>query len=256
MGTLSKLPEEAKTACQAAALRYGVSGAVHPSDWIFWFLYNLAIFPSKLAAIETYFADGSDCARKLRSLIEEQRPIAGARILEFAAGYGRVTRHLRKVVPEAEVLACDIHPDAVTFVREELSTSTVSSAKLPEEFDLGQRFDVVFILSFFSHLPQSSWRRWLLALAAHTAADGLLIFTTHGHRSRLNLGNPTIGTDGFWFKPESEQQDLPGDEYGSSITLPHYVLNQCAGISDMRLVRFQEGFWWGHQDLYILRRSA
>jgi SAM-dependent methyltransferase len=130
------------------------------------------------------------------------------RSLEFAAGYGRVTRHLRKVVPEAEVLACDIHPDAITFVREELSTSTVTSAKLPEEFDLGQ-FDVVFILSFFSHLPQLSWRRWLLALAAHTAADGLLIFTTHGHRSRLNLGNPTIGTDGFWFKPESEQQDLP-----------------------------------------------
>src|SRR3984893_3363010 len=116
MGTLSKLPEEAKTACQAAALRYGVSGAVHPSDWIFWFLYNLAIFPSKLAATETYFADGADCACKFRSLIEEQRPVAGARILEFAAGYGRVTRHLRKVVPEAAVLACDIRPDAVTVV--------------------------------------------------------------------------------------------------------------------------------------------
>src|SRR3984893_18217884 len=102
---MSKLPEEAKTACAAVALRYGVSGAVHTSDWIFWFLYNLAIFPSKLAAIETYFADGSDCARKLRSLIEEQRTVASARILEFAAGYGRVTRRLCTVGPEGKVMA-------------------------------------------------------------------------------------------------------------------------------------------------------
>jgi SAM-dependent methyltransferase len=128
MGALSKLPEEAKTACQAVALRYGVSGAVHPNDWIFWFLYNLAIFPSRFAAIDNYFADGADCALKLRALIEEQRPIAGARILEFAAGYGRVTRHLRKVVPEAEVLACDIHPKAVTFVRQRQSRDSRHNA--------------------------------------------------------------------------------------------------------------------------------
>jgi hypothetical protein len=150
-------------------------------------------------------------------------------------------------MPEAELLACDIHPDAITFIREQLATGAVSSVSLPEEFELGQRFDVVFILSFFSHLPKSSWRHWLLALAAHTAADGPLIFTTHGERSRVNLDNPTIGADGFWFKQESEQHDIPGSKYGSAITLPHYVLSQCALISYMRLVRFQEGFWWGHQ---------
>ena len=251
----SKLSDEAKAACDAASLKYGVSGAIASKDWIFWFLYNLAVFPSKVAAIDNYFADGADCAVKLRSLIEEQRPVAGARILEFAAGYGRVTRHLRKVVPEAEVLACDIHPDAIAFMCEHLATAAVGSISAPEKFDLGRRFDVVFVLSFFSHLPRSSWQRWLLALAAHTAPDGLLIFTTHGERSRVNLGNPAIGPDGFWFKPESEQQDLPGNEYGSAITLPAYVLGQFAGIPNMRLVRFQEGFWWGHQDVYVLRRS-
>jgi hypothetical protein len=78
---------------------------------------------------------------------------------------------------------------------------------------------------------------------AHTS-DGFLIFTTHGERSRVKFGNPTIGADSFWFKPESGQQDLPGNEYGSAITLPAYVLGQFAGIPDMRIVRFQEGFWW------------
>jgi hypothetical protein len=34
------------------------------------------------------------------------------------------------------------------------------------------------------------FRRWLLALAEHTAPDGLLIFTTHGERTRNSFANP------------------------------------------------------------------
>jgi len=252
---LNELSAEAKIACDAAGLRHRVSGAIDPRDWIFWFLYNLSVFPNKIDAINNYFDDGADCAGKLRALIAEQRPVAGARILEFAAGYGRVTRHLRNVVPEADVTACDIHPEAVAFLRESLGVAAAGSADSPKDFNLGQDFDVVFALSFFSHLPQSSWRRWLLALAEHTAPDGLLIFTTHGERSRVNLANPEIGADGFWFKPESEQQDLPGNTYGSAITLPAYVLRQILEVPNMRLVRFQEGYWWGHQDVYVLRRN-
>jgi SAM-dependent methyltransferase len=255
VSALNEVSAEAKIACDAAGLRHRVSGTVDPRDWIFWFLYNLPGVTNKNDAIDQYFANGADCAGKLRALIAEQRPVAGARILEFAAGYGRVTRHLRNVVSEAEVLACDIHPEAVRFLRETLGVEAVGSVDVPENFNLGRRFDVVFALSFFSHLPQSSWHRWLLALSEHTAPDGLLIFTTHGERTRISFANPNIGADGFWFKPESEQHDLPGNEYGSAVTLPSYVLGQIAGIPNIRLVRYQEGYWWGHQDVYVLRRD-
>jgi len=251
----NKLSAEDKNACAAAGLRYDVSGAIHPEDWIFWFLYSLNNSADKIKAIDGYFTGGVDCAGKLRTLIAEQRPIAGARILEFAAGYGRVTRHLRNVMPDSEVLACDIHSEAVAFLRETLGVAAIGSNDEPENFKLDGRFDVVFALSFFSHLPQSSWRRWLLALAERTAPDGLLIFTTHGEQTRASFLNPEIGEDGFWFKLESEQQDLPGHEYGSTLTLPAYVLRQIAAIPSMRLVRFQEGYWWGHQDVYVLRRN-
>ncbi len=254
MSGLNELSAEIQQACDAAARRHHVSAAIDPHDWTFWFLYNLHGDAKKTEAINNYFASGADCAGKLRALIAEQRPIAGARILEFAAGYGRVTRHLRNAVPQADVLACDIHPEAVAFLHEKLAMAAAGSAAMPEKFNLDQRFDVVFALSFFSHLPQSSWRRWLVALAEHTAPDGLLIFTTHGDRTRPSFSNPTIGADGFWFKPESEQQDLSGSDYGSTITLPAFVLSQIASIPNVRLVRFQEGFWWGHQDVYVLRR--
>ncbi len=251
-----ELTDDARIACDVASTRHGVSGAIDPKDWIFWFLYNLSVFPTKAAAIDNYFDDGADCARKFRALVEAQRPIAGAQILEFAAGFGRVTRHLQKIAPEASVLACDIHPDAVDFINGTLGTLAATSVGTPEKFDLGRRFDVVFALSFFSHLPRSSWHRWLTALASHTALDGLLIFTVHGERSRVSFSNPAIDADGFWFKPESEQQDLPPDEYGSSITLPSYVIGRVTEMSGMRLLHFQEGFWWGHQDVYVLRRVS
>lgn len=255
MSVVTELPAEAKIAGDAAGQRHGVPGTIDPRDWIFWFIFNHPSIPTKTAAVDTYFSGGAECAGKLGALIAEQRPIEGARILEFAAGYGRVTRHLRKVVAQAEVLACDIHPDAVAFLRYTLGVAAVGSTIMPEQFNLDRRFDVVFALSFFSHLPKSSWRRWLLALAEHTTPDGLLIFTTHGERSRPNLGNPEIGPDGFWFKPESEQQDISGYDYGSAITLPAFVLEQIAHVPHMRLVRFQEGYWWGHQDVYVLRRN-
>jgi hypothetical protein len=84
------------------------------------------------------------------------------------------------------VTACDIHPEAGAFLREKLGVAAVGSVEVPEKFNLGQRFDVVFALSFFSHLPHSGWRRWLLALAEHTGPDGILIFTTHGERGDVD----------------------------------------------------------------------
>jgi SAM-dependent methyltransferase len=253
---LNDLPSDVKIACQAAGDLYGVCSKIDSNDWIFWFLYNhSAVFPKKIDAISRYFAGGADCATKLRALIEERRPLAGLRVLEFAAGYGRVTRHLRKVIPEAEVTACDIHPEALVFLREDLGMEAVGSVTAPEHFDLSQRFDVVFALSFFSHLPRTTWSSWLFKLAEHVAPNGLLIFTTHGESSRFTQANPDIGADGFCFKPLSEQHDLPPDDYGSTITLPSFVLRQILDLPNMRLVRFQEAFWWGHQDVYVLRRS-
>ena len=61
---------------------------------------------------------------------------------------------------------------------------------------------------------------------------------------------------GFGFKPESEQLDLKASEYGTTITLPRYVFRQIEELDGMRLLLFNTALWWGHQDLYLLRRNA
>jgi hypothetical protein len=120
--------------------------------------------------VRHYFDNGLESARKLAHLTAQFLPeVPRPSILEFASGYGCVTRHLLNVMPHAQVTACDIHPQANSFVQG-LGFDTVASASAPEDFNVGRKFDVVFALSFFTHMPRSTWARWLYALMSHRAA--------------------------------------------------------------------------------------
>ena len=173
-------------------------------------------------------------------------------LLEFASGYGCVTRHLSRVNPELDIVACDIHPEAISFLKTELRAETLLSRSVPEEFAVPRKFDAVFALSFFSHMPQRTWRRWLVALSECLVDEGLLIFTTHGETSRQHFGNPEIPESGIWFDASSEQGDLDVVEYGSTIVSTDFVDRQLEGL-DLHLIRRETGVWWEHQDLYVAR---
>jgi SAM-dependent methyltransferase len=237
--------------CARTAVRYNVCGDIDPADHIFWFLHGHPRIGA--SAADHYFSDGLDCAVKLRALIEEQLSVASVSILEFASGYGRVTRHLPNVLPEATCTACDIHEAAVRFISR-FGVEAVRSCEVPEEFDLGRSFDVVFALSFFSHAPPSTWTRWLRRLADHTANGGLTIFTTHGERSRPLVAPGSRPSGDFVYLPYSEQLDLPTEQYGTALTPLPFVYAQVAALETSRLTKFEEGFWWGHQDVYVMRR--
>ena len=242
---------------QALAARYGVVADIHQQDFIWHFIRTHPSFASEEAALTYYFSDGARSAQQLAAVLGEwyAEPTPYA-LLEFAAGYGCVTRHLAGALPHARVTACDIHPAAVTFLRETLDTPAVLSHTVPEAAVLGGPYAVVFALSFFSHMPRATWTRWLHALVAAGAPGGLLVFTTHGWASRVHLGEPRLPLDGFWFQATSEQQDLDTADYGSTIVTPAFVVQQVAPLAPaVRLVAFREAAWWGHQDLYILRRA-
>jgi SAM-dependent methyltransferase len=237
--------------CARMAVRYNVSGDIDPADHIFWFLHGHPAIGA--SAAEHYFSDGRDCAVKLRKLIEEHLAGGSLSILEFASGYGRVTRHLPNVLPEARYTACDIHAAAIRFVSR-LGVEAVQSCEVPEEFDLARSFDVVFALSFFSHAAPRIWARWLHRLVQHTAVGGLTIFTTHGERSRSQVAPGSEPVGDFVFLPHSEQPDLPSDQYGTALTPLQFVYAQIAALETSRLIKFEEGYWWGHQDVYVMRR--
>jgi len=252
--THRELDRVLQDACAKAAQQYGVSPEVHPGDFIFWFIHDDPGLEPKTKAADVYMESGQSTSIILRNILSQHLPSREPfSLLDFASGYGRIARHLSKVLPKADVTACDIHAEAVSFLKR-IGVQAVQSATIPEQLDLKRQFDVIFVLSFFTHMPKRTWGRWLKSLANHLAPDGMLIFTTHGLTSQKLMGNPMLESDGFWFKPESEQKDLDAAEYGNTITTFEYVYRHISG-TDLRLERFQTPAW-GHQDLYVVRRPS
>jgi len=157
-----------------------------------------------------------------------------------------VTRHLPRLFPGSRVSASDVLPSCVSFVSECLKTSSLPSTRIPEDFHIARRFDLVIVLSLFSHLPERTFSRWLHRIAGLAAPGGLVIFTTHGRLSAPHFGNPTLSAEGFWHTPQSEHHDLDHRHYGLSVCTRQYCETCIAEIKDVKLVDCHEGLWWGH----------
>jgi SAM-dependent methyltransferase len=253
-GSTRELSDDIKVECSRIAAKYGVSDAIGSDDFMFWFFFD-HLQRNKLNAIETYFRTGADSALTLNSEVRAYLSRDPVSLLEFASGYGRVTRHLPKMFPSTQITACDVHPAAMAFIRNELRIDAEGSSHDPETFRMDRKFEVVFALSFFSHMPADSWEKWLGRLASLVLPNGLLIFSTHGLASAKAMGDPPVDGSGFWFTPSSEQKDLSGSEYGNTITTFDFVYGKFRKILHLHFLKYQESFW-AHQDHYVFARTG
>lgn len=253
------LSDSQKKVINALAEKWDVRPDIHPDDFIFRFLYDNPTFQTKDDAISYYFNDGRNSARQLLKILtdicgyDERQKID---MLEFASGYGCVTRHIDNVIPFAQVTTCDIHPEAQSFIKNELKVNAILSASKPEKLVLAEKYDVVFALSFFSHMPRATFGRWLMQLFSLVKPGGHVVFTTHGMASANVLPNVQFDEEGFWFQPSSEQKDLDSSEYGLTCTRPEFVFSRLFEMQQNRLLYYQEAFWWGHQDVYVIRHDT
>jgi SAM-dependent methyltransferase len=243
-------------AARAKAQEYGVPHAIHDRDYIF--RDSLDRHKQLGPVIDYYFDDGHASAARLDALIRAWHPQAAARplsVLEFASGYGCVSRHIQKMQDRYELTACDIHPEAIVFLQDQLGVRALPSAASPHDLAF-PKFDVIFALSFFSHMPQATWSAWLRTLSDALADNGILIFTTLGRNAHETIGRPEPAPDGFWFAPVSEQADIPTTDYGCTIVSPGYVFARLAEIDGILPRMFAESHWWNYQDCYIAQRTA
>jgi hypothetical protein len=91
---------------------------IHSNDLLFDYLVRIPMRGDRERATETYLRGGHDCARKFVDLCQELGDLNS--ILEFASGYGRVARHVAALAPKLSWTCCDIHSEAVAFIREKI----------------------------------------------------------------------------------------------------------------------------------------
>lgn len=142
-------------------------------------------------------------------------------LLDFAAGYGRVSRFLAAALPPETLVVSDVDAGALEFQRRCFGVSTLPSEISPEHFAPGRSFECIVVTSLLTHLPERRFTAWLRRLWEHVEAGGLLVFTTH---DRTLLPGDHRGRDlEFTFVPTSESRSLARDEYGTAWVSPGFV---------------------------------
>ena len=114
---------------------------------------SLSLIPSshQKEAIDYYFKDGQNSAQILLNLITSLYPPTAnpIQLLEFASGYGCVTRHLLNLQTNLSITTCDIHEEAISFIENKLNTSSILSHPEPEQLKLdSSTYDIVFVYPF------------------------------------------------------------------------------------------------------------
>ncbi len=257
-------PSMSKSLHDKIVEKFQVSPFVHDEDFLLKFLQQC--LPDEESAYQHYFDNGRESALRIKEIIlRNQQPhgistinVDDFSILDFASGFGMVNRHFSYVIPQAQVEACDIHPKAVAFHSQYLQLKCHPSSYDPKKLTINKTFDVVVALSFFSHIPSQSWLPWLQSLCDRLNEGGLLIFTTHGPSSSLAMREEFVDKGlKFYFKQESEQDDLEKDKYGTACAHPNFSMKIISQLAGMHLSEYKQGIWWGGtQDVYVLVKKG
>jgi SAM-dependent methyltransferase len=169
--------------------------------------------------------------------------------LDFASGFGRATRFTVQRLPPERLTIAEILPAAVAFQARQFGVHGLESATRAEDFEPGRRFDAIFVVSLFTHLPEPTFRAWLARLVALLEPGGMLAFTTHDVTLLPAEGRPA---DELVFRSTSESHALDPNDYGSTWVRPAFVARVAEELAPGCLfASFSRGLM-NYQDLHVL----
>lgn len=205
-----------------------------------------------------------------------------ASVLDFGSGYGRVYRALAAAFPHSSLTAADLMGAAARFCAENFGGDWVESDEDVLNVKLPRQYDLVWLGSVFTHLPEHRWRLLLDFLASNTTLGGIVVFTTHGVNATKHFHdvvmkrNPymvpaerfdamlaTLPKTGFDFiatPPAVQRHQLArgmavsDGEYGFSFATEGWVRELIESHPNWDLVHYAAPGWGNNHDAATLRR--
>lgn len=212
--------------------------------------------------VSSFSSVGRSCAFDIFVGLErEGRSLdAGARVLDFGAGCGRVAMWLHELYPEAALYGTDIDAEAIGWARDNLASVgkfNVNPSNPPMRYADGC-FDFVYSVSVFTHLPEQMQFEWLQELRRITKPGGILFLTTHG--ADLMLNHPNFGnlakadfiTKGFHYQVGNGTDGLP-DFYQDAYHSERYIKDRWSEFFKIRRI-IKRGMN-SHQDIVVCERT-
>jgi SAM-dependent methyltransferase len=192
---------------------------------------------------------------ELQDVMEQhgQTLSASQGFLEFACGHGRFTRHLVNRIPQGHLTVSDVVPGCVDFLKKLCGVHGFESHTDPMSLAIPGAYQQIFVLSMFSHLPDSTWGAWVGRLFSALKPGGLLIFSTHGLKC-AQQSDVTLNVEGYAFFPSSESSAIEGQVYGTAFTSPEYVRNTVKiALGEQVQVDIMPNHFWGNQDAVVIK---
>jgi SAM-dependent methyltransferase len=263
--------------CQEA-LRTGANPSIHQRDEMYEFFFyrnqrdrdrsvtmylhsGFLIWATLREVLAWHFAPGRDPVHPENPGRDPVRPgqcgVWRIRsLLDFAGGYGRVTRFIAAELGPEKVWSAEINQEALDFQQRHFGVHTLLSSAAPEAFGCDRRFDVVLACSLFTHLPRERFIGWMHKLLGLLAPGGILLFSVHDESLQVvRSGGGALGGDtlagGFRFEPESESAVLPAHEYGSTWVSEPFVRSLLGAAAPAATVRRLPRGLANFQDLYV-----
>lgn len=264
--TIQRSPEldSAVEVFLAANARDGLDVTISKNDLMYQ--YILREQGSKTEAYLWYLESGLQMQMVVEAIANETRRCLAevGRVLDFASGYGRLTRFLAQRMDPRRVWVAEIKKRAVEFQQHQFGVNGFVSTTIPEQTTVEERFDIIFVASLFSHLPDSTFGPWLQRLCDLLSPSGVIAFSVHDVALRgapMSENNDTSPQIFYERNSEesslfSEDEPLNVDAYGVSQVNELYVARIVEGLrfSNRRYWRFKKAVH-NLQDLYILSRD-
>lgn len=227
------------------------SARIHEHDPML--LHSLRHHLDPNAAVSQYYNVALQQYGAARQVLDLVLPpsLGRVEVLDFACGFGRLLRFLACCDRDLAIAASDIQPEALRFVGTEFGVETLASHLEPEAFTPGRHFDLIWVASLFSHLPEALFHRWLARLHALLTPRGVLCFSVHDE-AILPPGR-AMPAGGLLFLNESEDAGLDSTAYGTTYVTQAFVRAAFARSvgSGMALHRLPKAL--AHeQDLYVI----
>lgn len=207
--------------------------------------------------VEWFLRGGRLAAGTIRAALWRQ----GRRIedldafLDFGCGCGRVVRNWL-ALRDTDVFGSDMNDDAVEWCRRNLPFATFEPNGLapPLAFD-SDRFDLVYGLSVFTHLPEELQLLWMRELERVLRPGGLLVLSTHGDRylPRLSGAERERYAAG---EVVVRWEEVAGTNLCTAFHPPAYVRERLAAAFEPLDFVAEGAKGNPHQDLHVFRRPG
>lgn len=193
------------------------------------------------------------------------------RILDLPCGHGRVLRHLMKAFPDAKFDACDLDTDGLDYCAKTFGAKPILSKPDLTQVDFGAQYDLIWVGSLFTHVPEEETTKWLNHLAKFLTSRGVVVATFHGRFVLENYKNfPYIGQKswdaivrgyeergyGYADYTREENHEYIESGYGISLSRPETIMKIVSEIPGVRLYSYTERAWADHQDVLVYGRPG